>query len=151
MNYLTLFGIFIGVILTSMYMYYKFKRKEEIQLSDIALLLLSSSGAIAGIKVIIFAFNPDLLILVKKEDVDITHVFLGGVTMLWASILSAVEVLKKTIADTISAKVKATKSQQEVKNISDNQPTVISTQTQGIVQTSTPIASSSTNLNEDNS
>lgn len=94
MDYLTIVGVSIGSLLILSYVILCYRKGKSPQFIDAALLLLAGSGAIAGVKVIVFAFNTELNNLVKKEGIDIMHVFVGGLAIFRSAILSVFEVFK---------------------------------------------------------
>ena len=96
MDYLTLLGIMIGSLLVGIYIYNTNRNRTSTNLARAAILFLSGTLLIGGVKVIIFAFNPELLVLVKKEGIESAHIFLGGLAICWVSIISASEILKDT-------------------------------------------------------
>jgi hypothetical protein len=97
MDYITIAGVVIGSALIAIYGFLGYRKRTPVQLVNAAVLFLSGSGAVAGVKVIIFAFNPELLALVRKEGIDIAHVFLGGLAIFWVSVLSVIDIFRNLI------------------------------------------------------
>jgi hypothetical protein len=94
MDYLTLFSIILGTLLIAIYVYSARQKRASTNLAQAAILFLSSTGFVAGVKVAIFAFNKDLILLVKNEGIESSYVFFGGVAICWVSIISAIGIFQ---------------------------------------------------------
>jgi len=114
---LTIAGIVTGVILTLVYTVYVNRQEASIQLGDIIVLFLANSGVFTGANVMVFAFNPDLLDLVRQEGISVNNIFLGGLSLCAASVFSAVKAFK-TVRKTIPSK----QSQPDSDSNSNHQP-----------------------------
>ena len=67
LDYLTICGILGGTLLIIIYVLYSSRKKVPVHLANAAILFLTCLTFVAGIKLIIFALNPELLDLLKKE------------------------------------------------------------------------------------
>jgi hypothetical protein len=95
MDYLKLSGVVIGSLFIGIYVYYARRKKASVSLARATVLFLSGNAFIAGVKVMIFAFNTDLLALAQKQGIEPAHLFLGGLAICWVSILSVLETFRQ--------------------------------------------------------
>lgn len=95
MDYLTLAGIIGGGLLIAAHILYSRRRNTSTKLHQGIFLFLSGTGFTAGIKVVLFAFDPVVIALLKQEGIENGNIVLGGIAICWASILSTFEIFKQ--------------------------------------------------------
>jgi hypothetical protein len=83
-------GIVIASIIVVVYLVYPSKNKKN-DLSDIIIVATSALGVFGGLKVFVFAFVMDKC-NVGTFEIERVYVYLGGISMIWISI---VEIVKK--------------------------------------------------------
>jgi hypothetical protein len=83
-------GIVIASIILVVYLIYPSKNKKN-DLSDGIIVATSALGVFGGLKVFVFAFVMDKC-NVGTFEIERIYVYLGGISMIWISI---VEIVKK--------------------------------------------------------
>jgi multisubunit Na+/H+ antiporter MnhB subunit len=83
-------GIVIASIIVVVYLVYPSKNKKN-DLSDLIIVATSALGVFGGLKVFVFAFVMDKC-NVGTFEIERVYVYLGGISMIWISI---VEIVKK--------------------------------------------------------
>ena len=111
---LTIGGILVGAFLILIYGFYSSTRKVPLSLANAAIIFLTCLTFAAGVKLIVFALNPELINLLKKEDIDVAHIMLGGFAICWACVLAIIQVFKMVGSATFSSHKRAANLDEKV-------------------------------------
>lgn len=94
MDYIRLAGIILGSLLIIIYIIAFRNRGIQLQLSQAFTLFLAGNALAAGVKVIIFSFDSEFLILASSEGIDSYHIIAGGIAICWVSILTIFNIVR---------------------------------------------------------
>jgi hypothetical protein len=82
MNTLTTLGIVAGSVVVFVLAVSDYRNNRKMDANELIGFFISIIGFVGGIKTVIFSFSPNLSVLANKEEVDISYIALGGVSLI---------------------------------------------------------------------